>query len=139
MEYSMELEIITIYESSNYPITQFCSENEPNFVYVIYNQLTKLFKIGITSDITTRFRQIENSSGMKINPIFILELEINYDEKANLIESYLHSYFKHKRTIGEWFNLSIKDLMLIKYLLWNINGCDFHDYSKKVLLKKEGV
>lgn len=89
-------------------------------LYVIYNFDNGFYKIGITNNITARFRQLKNQSGCKLHLLFDVLFENCYDESAGLAESKLHQYFKPKRKQGEWFDLSARDLVKIK--VWaNIN------------------
>ena len=120
------------YTEVNYPFKQpergaECTDVYPfvstEIVYVVYNDLTKLTKIGITTNIKKRIRQLSNQNGCDIKLFQAIELEINYDESANYIESKLHNYFKDKRKVGEWFDLSLKDYVEIKNLFRRIDGC----------------
>ncbi|MBM5782937.1 MAG: GIY-YIG nuclease family protein [Pelagibacterales bacterium] len=123
------------YEKESYPLPDnlLCGL-DCNYLYVIYCKHTKLTKIGITNNPTVRLMQLQNSSGVEMNYLMVLELEANYDEKPEVIERFLHKYFKNKKTFGEWFSLSIKDILLIKFLLINIEGCAFYDFLKDVFI-----
>lgn len=46
--------------------------------------------------------------------------EIDYCPK--FVEQFLHDFFNHKRKYGEWFDLSIKDLVDIRSFLYDV--CD---------------
>jgi len=83
-------------------------------LYVIYNFDNNLYKIGITTNIHARFRQLKTQSGCKLHLLFNVSFECAYDEKMGIAESKLHEYFKPKRKTGEWFNLSAKDLVKIR-------------------------
>jgi len=48
----------------------------------------------------------------------------------------LHTFFKNKRKIGEWFNLDIKCLLAIKNLFYKIEGEYIWDYTKEHHTKK---
>jgi len=87
------------------------------YLYVIYNEITNLFKIGVTNDIKERHRQLERISGCNLHVYFIVYFECCFDEKKEIAESYLHNYFKDKRVkkLGEWFRLDGRDLAKIRY------------------------
>jgi hypothetical protein len=68
-------------------------------VYIIYNPETKLTKIGITDNLTRRKRQLECSSGQKLELYYYTD---KYNH-AKLIENSLHQYFKVNRKEGEYF------------------------------------
>jgi hypothetical protein len=48
------------------------------------------------------------------------------------IEKQLHIFFKEKRKVGEWFELSVKDIIQIRNLLWEIDGEDIEDDTDKL-------
>ena len=70
-------------------------------VYILYNPTTNLSKIGITDNIKRRLRQLECSSGTKIELFYHTEL-LN---KAKTIEKSLHLYFNSYRKEGEYFDI----------------------------------
>lgn len=115
---------------TKYPIDQRCEE-DCRFIYVFINPVTGLCKIGITNNPRTRISQISNSSGMKVKSLIELELQVDYDEPPKYIEDYLHRYFKAKRKTGEWFDLSVRDIVQIRQLFWQIEGIMIWDYVKE--------
>lgn len=123
------MNLIDLYQKDTYPINEFCDE-KTKFVYLFYNETTKLCKIGITSDAKVRLRQLINSSGMLIKPLIVIELEPNYDEPAKYIEKWLHDYYSDKRKVGEWFNLTLRDAVKIRRFFWDIEGYCIDDYFK---------
>ena len=113
-------------------------EEDCRYVYLVRNPISNLCKIGITSDPRRRIKQLETTSGFMLQDLILLELEWEYDEPAQYVEKYLHQYFKHKRVKGEWFNLSIKDILAIKNLFWEkIGGMYIWDNVKLYLLKSK--
>lgn len=108
------------------------------FIYLFRNPTFNLCKIGITNNWLVRIRQLENSTGMKLQDLIVLELEPEYDERPKDIEKYIHNYFKEKRKEGEWFDLSVKDILAIKNLFYEIHGMDICDNIKEHLLKSNG-
>lgn len=85
-------------------------ENKNNeYVYFFESELTKLIKIGYSSNVTKRRKQIEAMQGGKINT-----LKVILSSKKN--EKYLHERFNHLKTHGEWFLPNIELLTFIKEL-----------------------
>ncbi len=82
--------------------------NMENIVYIIYNPLTKLHKIGYTTQFfARRFNLIQSQSGM------LLKVRRVYQPKLGNprgIERQLHEMFDEKRKIGEWFSLCDDDI-----------------------------
>jgi predicted GIY-YIG superfamily endonuclease len=86
---------------SHRPITSNKEEkkmSKKKLVYVAKREDEKV-KIGITSDIERRKKELENQSGFKIYEIYLSEVCSN----ASQIESSLHRLLKTKRVKGEWF------------------------------------
>jgi len=100
----MQNKISELYFKETYPIKNYATKNE--CVYLFYNELTKLSKIGITSNISQRYRSLETSGGVILKLYGLCEIEKNEHESAKYIESYLHKFFKEQRKEGEWFNLN---------------------------------
>ena len=76
-------------------------------VYFIYCKASNLVKIGVTRDIKNRFKGLQNSSGV---PLLLLKI-IEGDERT---ESDLHIKFDIYRHHGEWFMVADK---LYEYLV----------------------
>jgi len=120
----------------NYPNHTRASE-KLNHVYLFWNKDNFTFKIGVSGNPFNRLRQVQLSSGMSLEYVIILKLQEGYDECPKIIEKYLHEYFKIKRTIGEWFNLSIKDIFLIRDLFYEIDGEYIYDNLSRYQREKE--
>ncbi|SKC12377.1 T5orf172 domain-containing protein [Soonwooa buanensis] len=80
-----------------------------HFVYLMYNQLNKYYKIGKTKNKSTlTFRektlQAEDPNVLTFEVWIVKE---NYEKK-------LHKQFENKRLRGEWFNLDYSDLKILK-------------------------
>lgn len=85
-------------------------ENKNNeYVYFFESELTKLIKIGYSSNVKKRRKQIEAMQGGKINT-----LKVILSSKKN--EKYLHERFSHLKTHGEWFLPNQELLTFIKEL-----------------------
>lgn len=111
------------------------STDTKQFVYLFYNPVTKLSKIGITGNTKTRIRSLVNACGIELYYLAALQIEIGYDESVELIEKLLHHFFKEKRKLGEWFTLNIKDMIQIVRLFDSIGGWNTTDNLKYYLLK----
>jgi predicted GIY-YIG superfamily endonuclease len=70
-------------------------------IYIIFNKLLNLIKIGITDNIPRRIRQLECASGCKLELYYHTETLYH----ATKIEKSLHQYFSSNREEGEYFNI----------------------------------
>ncbi len=123
-------------EVINYPNHIRCHE-DCKCVYLIKNLSNGLSKIGITNRPKSRLRELERNSGNKLMALLIITLQEDYDESAEYLENYLHNYFENKRKIGEWFDLTIRDVVQIRELFWFIEGEDLEDNVKEFLSKQQ--
>ena len=105
-----------------------------DFVYVIKNTQSGLYKIGITTNYKRRFLSLKNSSGCNLETIYVIELRGEIDESAHDIEQFIHEYFNKNRVQGEWFRLRDSDLNEIEDLLHNIEGEDIYDEKYKFMV-----
>ncbi len=71
-------------------------------------------KIGISQDVYTRMKQIQTTSGNICKLLLLITPEPTIDLSAKYTEKILHKYFKEKRKIGEWFDLSKSDILEVK-------------------------
>ncbi len=101
----------------------FMKINWVQFVYVIYNPCNNLTKIGFTTDIGSRYNSLRSQTGCELEIKLIIQLGY-YDDNAKYIESKLHSYYSKKRKIGEWFNLTNKDIKEIENLFYDLDTED---------------
>lgn len=76
--------------------------NKSQSIYVLYNPVLNITKIGISENINKRKRDLECACGCE------LELHYNTTHILNAItfESLCHSKLAEKRRIGEWFDVS---------------------------------
>lgn len=74
-------------------------------VYVIYNPISKLTKIGMSRELKNRINNLSMANGVR--------LELRYNTlpciNCDMIENSMHKYFKEYRTLGEWFNIDPND------------------------------
>jgi len=95
------------------------NNNQKNVCYVVYDRRSKLYKIGITNDLISRWKGIGSATGTMPRVVLAVLLEYGFDEPANDLESFLHKYFKSKRQSGEWFDLSALDIICLRRLFWD--------------------
>jgi len=132
--------LVEKYVEQNYPLEEhLVSEDKIAWVYVIYNPLNNTFKIGKSiGDFRERIRRISTQSGVDLVHVISVSLEKDIDESCHFLEKWLHEQFKSKRTMGEWFKLSLRDLVCIKQLFWLIEGdMIFDDIKENWLLIKQ--
>jgi len=72
--------------------------------YFLCDRNTGMIKIGKTTNVGRRIKEIK-----KLNPSTELILVLNQN-----VELDLHREYEHKRSIGEWFNLTENDIINIK-------------------------
>ena len=122
-------DILTDYYSKiKYPIKRSAVLGDADYVYLIRNIISGLFKIGITNDYPKRFNALQTQSGCYLETVLVLELSI-IDESARSIEEYLHKWFDKKRILGEWFRLNEKDIRQIEMLFYEIEGENIYTYD----------
>lgn len=127
-------------ETFTYPLSENQRQKVPDqWCYLICCPQTKMCKIGISARLRDRMLHIQSGIGMNIKLLIAIEPEVGYDESAAKIEEFLHRYFRNKKCNGEWFNLTIKDILEIRQLFWHIYGDDIIDEIKEVLNGGENI
>jgi|DEB0MinimDraft_6_1074348.scaffolds.fasta_scaffold00634_6 hypothetical protein len=122
--------LLDSYIKDNWPIKKFAEKE--GFLYVFYNPTTMLFKIGITSKwIYTRYRELCNNNGVWLKCFGAMHFDDAPEEPVEQVESYLHEYFKDKRTVGEWFKLNARDLIELKNFI-----CEYETHYGYVFMDK---
>lgn len=71
-------------------------------VYVIYNPILNITKIGISENINRRKQILECECGCRLS----ISYNTNHITGAIYFEELIHDRLKDKRGIGEWFNIS---------------------------------
>jgi hypothetical protein len=95
-------------------------------VYLVFNFQSKRFKIGRTTNIDQRFSALKSQSGCDLELVMFTYHEPGYDESAEYLEKTIHKLFGHKRRKGgEWFNFSIRDLIMINSIFMNISDVEY--------------
>jgi hypothetical protein len=80
---------------------------EKAFVYLICDPAQNLFKIGVTKNLySKRMKQLQTGNGTELHIV-------NYHETYYpfRIEAFLHKRFFSKNQHGEWFELTVEDIM----------------------------
>lgn len=81
-------------------------EHLGGYLYVLYDGITKMSKIGCTRDSGKRQRAIMGGHGSVL--INVVNAEVADRRSA---EAQCHKHFKDYRTNGEWFNADLKDII----------------------------
>jgi hypothetical protein len=91
-------------------------ERANGFVYIAHTTNTNNYKIGITKDITKRYKSFKTG-----NPnIYIIATKKSYDPRAE--ERMLHKIFCSTRINGEWFALT-KEQISAAIIQYGFNYC----------------
>lgn len=117
-------------DTFRYKTVSYDRENKWTWIYLLFNKETGLTKIGITTNIKVRTRNLENSCGTKLELLACALMEPNYSPKAAEIEKYIHGCFSEKRKVGEWFSLSVRDIIQIGIFFTRIRPCDILKSSR---------
>lgn len=107
-QYSLEEIISTIFELDRSILE---NKTEVNKVYLILNKRNNYIKIGRSKNPKTREKTLQ-SEEPTLKMIAVWEAE-------NIVEKHLHQKYKSKRIRGEWFDLSLKDLVEISEYMTN--------------------
>lgn len=81
-------------------------------VYFIMGRETRLIKIGVSTNIWSRYQTIKQGTGEEIGMIGYIG--VDNMQRAKSLETFLHTFYFSYRRRGEWFELSSQE---IKYLL----------------------
>lgn len=79
------------------------------WVYLIQNNDNGLYKIGFTSDIKTRMKQLNHQYIDGIKEIAFLDSDDTYGDEKNI-----HAMFTSKKVKGEWYDLNQDDIEYFK-------------------------
>lgn len=119
---------------------------QTSLVYFIRNKYTGYVKIGKTTDLKRRFKEIEN--GFRFLGLDTHELVLEaiaycpYGVDNSKVETYYHHLFKDYRKNGEWFDVAYDQLMNTLIVDYVINGVlvtveDVLDYKPDYNFKVE--
>lgn len=85
-------------------------KNEDSEVYLLRGSVTGYYKIGVSTNLKDRLRQVHN--GIPEDTMFIFS-----STGGRELESYLHEKYKDKKIKGEWFCLNKNDVAEIKRVM----------------------
>ena len=86
---------------------KFAKIKQPTIVYFLHNPITNLIKIGCTSNLQQRIKQLESAGGVEL-------IVLGIREGGLLEEQKIHLKFQKLRVNSEWFKYSGKILDFIK-------------------------
>lgn len=89
------------------------------YVYFLYNEDTKLIKIGQTMDLEKRLKTIKSifQNTIGISPKFkIVKLIVTHKTLLGKVEKDYHNLFRENRRFGEWFNIDENDVINLAVL-----------------------
>lgn len=118
---------INFYNSHHKP-----QKKRSQYIYVVYNRLNGLFKIGRSTNPNRRIKGIESMTGQILDLIMLMELNENYEYSISEAEKNIHEYFKEQRKVGEWFELDDLDLEDLNF------HCSFYEtysYERFALIR----
>ena len=94
------------------------------YIYLICDPANNTYKIGVTRNIeSNRLKKLQTGNSTELHIVSIYKCEYPFR-----LESMLHSYFKTKQELNEWFNLSNEDILLFQ------NKCKELDNTIHILL-----
>ncbi len=102
--------LLRLYNNNN------TSDRSRKDVYIITFDDTH-YKIGVSSSIQERLKSIQTGSPYKLKIVYLETIDYAY-----LVENFIHLYFFHQNTHGEWFKLSFKDFNIAKKIIKNFSG-----------------
>jgi len=95
-------------------VSKMLKANKYGYVYFLYNEDTKLTKIGYSLDLTKRFSQIkqlyQNYVGLNPNLKLVGVVYLS-DFLLSKFEASVHEFYKDNRKYGEWFDLDTDNII----------------------------
>lgn len=82
-----------------------------NCVYFLFNHKSNLTKIGITSNLSRRKKELEYQCGVILELIHII-----YTPHAEYLENVYHKYYQEFKEVGEFFSLPFEIINFIRKL-----------------------
>ena len=119
---------------------------QTSLVYFIRNKYTGYVKIGKTTDLKRRFKEIENGFhflGLDTHELILEAIAYcPYGVDYSKVETYYHRLFKDYRKNGEWFDITYDQLMNTLIVDYVVNGVlvtveDVLDYKPDYNFKVE--
>lgn len=119
------------YENTANDIMFESSEKQNGYVYFVKFKNSNAVKIGKTFNILSRLNALKNGSGDDLCLLGYI-----YNDNYSKLELESHSFFKSERISGEWFNLSVDEV--IEYIE-KIGGVVANSLIGKKLNISDGV
>lgn len=82
-------------------------------IYVIYNPVLKITKVGISNNVLIRKTNLECSCGCRL----VLSYFTDHLKNARVFEEKIHTILSDKRGVGEWFNITPEEA---EYVIKNV-------------------
>ena len=77
------------------------------YVYLICDPSNDLFKIGVTRNLNSkRLKQLQTGNGTELILKYLYPSEFPFE-----VEKRMHWKYNHKREVGEWFYLDVKEIL----------------------------
>jgi hypothetical protein len=80
------------------------------WMYLIHNEVTGLYKIGISYDVDQRRRELECAGGVPLRALLTFP---GSRGAVTFAEETAHRRFRRVRRLGEWFALTDRDLTVL--------------------------
>lgn len=94
------------------------------YIYLICDPANDTYKIGVTRDINSnRLKKLQTGNSTELHIVYIYKCEYPFR-----LETMLHSHYKNKQELNEWFNLDGNDIFKFK------NKCEELDNAIHILL-----
>ena len=106
------------------------------YLYFIQSKPNGSVKIGTSSNVNRRLNTLQTSSPLKLVLLDSIKLK-----NANEVETQLHYDLREKRLIGEWFDISEKEVQqIIKSLkTFGANETKYKDNLKNFIIEKTAL
>lgn len=82
-------------------------ENTKYCVYFITDG--NYVKIGMAASIPSRIKQLQTGNPNRLSVLYLIDVKTQYE--AGKIEKEYHKLFANKQKLGEWFDITEKDLL----------------------------
>lgn len=88
-----------------------------HYIYIIYDTMTQMYKIGITGNLKKRYKTLLSD---RFSLVVLSAFELEDKNYAIILEKKVHEFFYEFKNIGEWFNLQHLTLEQIENEITNI-------------------
>lgn len=114
----------------------------PRYLYIIRQEQTNLYKIGISNKVETRIKNLKtgNPNELKLIVCFEADLSDFLGREISYLEKFLHNCYANNKVKGEWFRLDYSDIADLCHFLvsrdlgfigdYNIN--ELAEYNRRI-------